>query len=64
MIACEHCGSEDARWIPPATRARLHEAHEWLCSVCVDDATDKLEEDDLRILGYVDYGPKPGEGMA
>ncbi len=56
-MPCEHCGSEDCRWIPPATRARLHCAHEWLCAACVDQSVDELEEEDLRMIGYLDYGP-------
>ncbi len=56
-MPCEHCGSADCRWIPPATRARLHCAHEFLCAACVDQSVDELEEEDLRLIGYLDYGP-------
>lgn len=57
-VPCDHCGRTDARWITPATRARIHCTHEFLCEVCLDIAVDELEEMDLKLIGYLDYPPR------
>ncbi len=59
-MPCEHCGSADCFWIPPKMKALMHEAHDFLCRACWDDGVDMREEEDLRLIGYLDYGPKVG----
>ncbi len=51
-MPCDHCGQADCRFITPASRARIHCTHEFLCQACFDDAVDELDEDELRLIGY------------
>lgn len=64
MPPCEHPARHsgpppEAKHLPLDFRAQFHEAHEWLCEDCILDLVDEEDEMDSRLIGYVDFGPKP-----
>ncbi len=59
MTLCEHCRSRSGRRLPLDFRAQFHEAHDHLCHDCVALLIRRNEEQDDRLIGYVDYGPRP-----
>ncbi len=62
-MKCEHCKFRQGRKLPMDFRAQFHEAHEYLCSVCVSLLIRKVEQQDDFLVGYVDFGPKPLEAI-
>ncbi len=57
-MKCEHCKFREGRKLPMDFRAQFHEAHEVLCRICTSNLIRKNEEQDDRLIGYIDYGPR------
>ena len=59
MAICEHCRHRPGKKLPMDFMAHFHEAHDHLCHDCVSLLIKRNEEQDDRLIGYVDFGPKP-----